>query len=46
MMKSTHLLNGHMLYVHIEIASMRQFQCAPTKYVTEIMETYNKVAKP
>ena len=33
---TTHLLNGHMLYVHIGIASMRQFQCIPATYITEI----------
>ena len=30
MLKNTHLLNGHMLKLHIGIASMRQFQCEPT----------------
>ena len=40
MVKKTHLLNGHMLYVHIGIASMKQFQCVTTTYVTEIKETY------
>ena len=30
MVKNTHFLNGH----------MRQFQCVPTTYVTEIKETY------
>ena len=43
MVKNTHLLNGHMLKVHIGIASMRQFQCVPTTYVTEILKyTLNK----
>ena len=42
MVKNTNLLNGHMLYVHIGIASMRQFQCVPTTYVTEIKETILK----
>ena len=37
------LLNGHMLYVHIGIASMRQFQSVPTTYVTEIKETYFEI---
>ena len=27
-----------MLYVHIGIVSMRQFQCVPTTYVTENKE--------
>ena len=40
MVKNTRLLNGHMLYVHIGIASMSQFHCVPTTYVTEIKETY------
>ena len=39
MLKNTHLLNGHMLWVHIGIASMRRFQCVPTKYVTENKKT-------
>ena len=43
MVKNTHLLNGHMLKVHIGIASMRQFQCVPTTYVTEINETYFEI---
>ena len=43
MMKNTHLLNGHMLWVHIGIASMRQIQCVPTTYVTENMETYFEI---
>ena len=38
--KNTHLLNGHILLVHIGIASMRQFQCVSPTYVTEIKETY------
>ena len=42
MVKNTHLWNGHMLKVHIGIASMRQFQCVPTTNVTEINETYLK----
>ena len=46
MVKNTHLLNGHMLKVHIEIASMRQFQCIPKTYVTEIKETYFEVSCP
>ena len=29
--------------MHIEIASMRQFQCVPTTYVAEIMETYFEI---
>ena len=41
--ENTHLLNGHMLYVHIDIASMRQFQCVPTAYVTEIKVTYFEI---
>ena len=41
--KNTHLLIGHMLQVHIGIASMRQFQCVPTTYVTEFKETYNEI---
>ena len=32
-----------MLYVHIGIASMRQFQCVPTTYATEIKETYLEI---
>ena len=40
MVKNIHLLNELMLYVHIGIASMRQFQCAPTTYATEIKETF------
>ena len=32
-----------MLHVHIGIASMRQFQCVPTTYVTEIKETYFEI---
>ena len=32
-----------MLSVHIGIASMRQFQCVPTTYVTEINETYFEI---
>ena len=43
MVKLTHLLNGHMLQVHIGIASMRQFQCVPTTYITEIKETYFEI---
>ena len=43
MVKNTHSLNGHMLLVHIRIASMRQFQCVPTTYVTEIEENYFEI---
>ena len=43
MVKNTHLLNGHMLLVHIGIASLRQFQCVPTTCVTEIKETYFEI---
>ena len=32
-----------MLQVHIEIASMRQFQCIPTTHATEIKETYFEI---
>ena len=32
-----------MLYVHIGIASLRQFQCVPTTYDTEIMETHFEI---
>ena len=32
-----------MLLVHIVIASMKQFQCVPTTYVTEIKETYFEI---
>ena len=32
-----------MLYVHIGIASMRQFQYVPTTYVTENKENYSKI---
>ena len=32
-----------MLQVHIGIASMRQFQCVPTTYVTKIKETYFEI---
>ena len=35
MVKNTHLLNGHMLYLHIGIAY--------TTYVTEIKETYIEI---
>ena len=41
--KNTRLLDGHMLYVHIGITSMKQFQCAPTTYVNEIKETYFEI---
>ena len=41
MVTNTHLLNGHMLKVHIEIAW--QFQCVPTTYATEIKETYFEI---
>ena len=40
MVKNTHLLNVHILYVHIGTASMRQFQCVLTTHVTQIKETY------
>ena len=40
MVKSTHLLNGYMLNVHI---GMRQFQFVPTTYLTEIKETYFEI---
>ena len=43
MMKNSHLLNRHMLYVQIRIASTRQFQCVPTTHVTEIKETYFEI---
>ena len=43
MVKNAHLLNGHMLYVHIGIASMRQFQYVPTTHITEIKETYFEI---
>ena len=43
LVKNTHLLSEHMLKVHIGIASMRQFQCIPTTYVTEIKETYFEI---
>ena len=43
MVKNTHLLNGHMLKVHIGIVSVRQFQCVPTTYVTEIKEIYFEI---
>ena len=45
MAKNTHLLNGHMLYMHIGIASMRLLQCVPTTYVTEIKEAYFEIYK-
>ena len=32
-----------MLKVHIGIASMRQFQCVPATYVTEVKETYFEI---
>ena len=32
---NSHLLKSHILYVHTGIASIRRFQCVPTKYVTE-----------
>ena len=32
-----------MLYVHIGIASMRQFRCVPTTYLTEMKETYFEI---
>ena len=41
--KNTHLLNSHMLTVHIGIASMRQFLCAPSTFVTEIKETFFEI---
>ena len=41
--KNSHLLHGHMLWVYIGIASMRQFQCVPTTCVTEINETYFEI---
>ena len=41
MMKNSHLLNRHMLYVQIRIT--RQFQCEPTTHVTEIKETYFEI---
>ena len=31
------------MWVHIGIASMRQFQCVPTTYATEIKETYFEI---
>ena len=34
--KHAHLLNWPMLYAHIGIASMSQFQCFPKIYATEI----------
>ena len=40
MVKNTHLLNGHMLLVHIGIASMRQFKCVPIAYVIKIKDIY------
>ena len=43
MVQNTHLLKGHMLQVHIGIASMRQFQYVPTTYVTGIKETFFKI---
>ena len=43
MMKNTHLLNGHMLKVYIGIASMRQSQCVPTTYKSEIKEAYFEI---
>ena len=43
MVKNTHLLNGHMLNVHMGTASMRHFQCEPTTYFTEIKETYFEI---
>ena len=44
MVKKTHLFtNGHMLQVHIGIASMMLFQCVPTAYITEIKETYFEI---
>ena len=43
MVKNTHLLNGHMLKLHIGIATMRQLQCVPTTYVTEIKEEYFEI---
>ena len=35
--------NIHMMWVHIGIASLRQFQCVPTTYVTENKETYFEI---
>ena len=36
----TYVVGTHWNYlIHIGIASMRQFQCVPTTYVTEIKET-------
>ena len=42
MVKNTQFFNEHMLWVYIGIASMRQFQCEPTTYDTEINDTYLK----
>ena len=41
--KNPHSMNGHMLYVHVGIASIRQFQYVPTINVTEIKETDFKI---
>ena len=43
MEKNINLLIGHALYVHIDIASMRQYQCVPTTYVTENKENYFEI---
>ena len=43
MVKEHLFIDGHMLQVHIGIASMRLFQCVPTAYVTEIKETYFEI---
>ena len=41
--ENTHLLHGHLLLVHIEMASMRPFRCVQTTYATEIMDTYFEI---
>ena len=45
MVKNIHLLNRHMLKMHIGIASIRKFQCVQktTTYVTVIKETYFEI---
>ena len=40
---NNYLLKRHMLYVHIGIASMRQFQYVPTTYVTKNKENYFEI---
>ena len=40
MVKTMQSKKSHILSVHIEIASMRQFHCVPTTYVAAKNENY------